>query len=131
LRGVFLAAGIRELTSVCFKIIEIPDRRVGALLGPNGAHIKSLQEVLRCKMGVADNSSKPGSRFVRWATVVPAHDGYSHSPMPLLRNLSTDSPHRQHFAQLVVSLSTRPDLRGASLRLLQHLGLASQRQGGG
>ena len=38
--------------------------RVG-VLGPNGAHIKNLQEVLRCKMGVADGSSKPGSRFVR------------------------------------------------------------------
>ncbi|PRW33858.1 far upstream element-binding 1-like isoform X1 [Chlorella sorokiniana] len=57
-------ASIRELTSVCFRIIEIPEKRVGALLGPSGSHIKSLQEVLRCKMGVADNSSKPGSRFV-------------------------------------------------------------------
>ncbi|EFN55717.1 hypothetical protein CHLNCDRAFT_57876 [Chlorella variabilis] len=55
---------IRELSSVCFRIIEIPERRVGALLGPNGSHIKNLQEVLRCKMGVADNSNKPGSRFV-------------------------------------------------------------------
>ena len=60
------AAGIRELCSVCFRIVEIPDRKVGAVLGPNGAHIKNLQEVLRCKMGVADGSSKPGSRFVRW-----------------------------------------------------------------
>jgi hypothetical protein len=51
---------------VCFRIVEIPDRKVGAVLGPNGAHIKNLQEVLRCKMGVADGSSKPGSRFVRW-----------------------------------------------------------------
>jgi transcription antitermination factor NusA-like protein len=59
------AAGIRELCSVCFRIVEIPDRKVGAVLGPNGAHIKNLQEVLRCKMGVADGSSKPGSRFVR------------------------------------------------------------------
>lgn len=57
-------ATIRELNSVCFRIIEIPERRVGALLGPSGAHIKSLQEVLRCKMGVADNSKKAGSRFV-------------------------------------------------------------------
>jgi hypothetical protein len=56
---------IRELNSVCFRIVEIPERRVGALLGPSGAHIKSLQEVLRCKMGVADSTSKPGSRFVR------------------------------------------------------------------
>lgn len=37
--------GIRELTSVCFRIIEIPERRVGALLGPSGSHIKNLQEV--------------------------------------------------------------------------------------
>ncbi len=50
---------------MCFRIIEIPERRVGALLGPSGSHIKNLQEVLRCKMGVADNSNKPGSRFVR------------------------------------------------------------------
>ncbi|KAL4436969.1 hypothetical protein ABPG75_004108 [Micractinium tetrahymenae] len=57
-------AGIRDLSSVCFRIIEIPERRVGALLGPSGSHIKNLQEVLRCKMGVADNSNKPGSRFV-------------------------------------------------------------------
>ena len=58
-------AGIKEVSSVCFRIIEIPDRKVGALLGPSGAHIKNLQEVLRCKMGVADFSIKPGSRFVR------------------------------------------------------------------
>ncbi|PSC69332.1 Far upstream element-binding 2 [Micractinium conductrix] len=55
---------IRELSSVCFRIIEIPERRVGALLGPSGSHIKTLQEVLRCKMGVADASNKVGSRFV-------------------------------------------------------------------
>lgn len=38
-----LPTGIRDLTSVCFRIIEIPERRVGALLGPSGSHIKSLQ----------------------------------------------------------------------------------------
>ena len=52
------------MTSVCFKILEIPERKVGALMGPGGAHIKSLQEVLRVKLGVADDSTKPGSRFV-------------------------------------------------------------------
>ncbi|KAL4858199.1 Far upstream element-binding protein 3 [Chlorella vulgaris] len=57
-------ASIREVSSVCFRIVEIPERRVGALLGPGGAHIKSLQDVLRCKMGVADMSTKPNSRFV-------------------------------------------------------------------
>lgn len=62
-----LLPGIRELSSVCFRIIEIPERRVGALLGPSGSHIKTLQEVLRCKMGVADASNKVGSRFVRCA----------------------------------------------------------------
>lgn len=65
-------AAIRDLTSVCFRIIEIPERRVGALLGPSGSHIKNLQEVLRVKLGVADNSNKPGSRFVRCAPGVGA-----------------------------------------------------------
>jgi hypothetical protein len=65
-------AGIREITSVSFRVVEVPEKRVGSILGPGGAHIQALQELLRCKIGVCDTSRKPGSRFVSvWGP--PAH----------------------------------------------------------
>lgn len=58
------AETLKYIQSVCFKIVELPEKRAGSLLGPGGAHIKALQEVLRCKMGICESSTKPGSRFI-------------------------------------------------------------------
>lgn len=56
---------IRGIQSVCIKTMAIPARSVGMLLGPGGVHIKSLQDVLRCKMGV----TKTGSTNVEYLTI--------------------------------------------------------------
>lgn len=130
---------IRELTSVCFRIVEIPERRVGALLGPSGAHIKSLQDVLRVKMGVADSSSKPGSRFVRWAQggvlfALLGRTAAAVSAWPavavcyeVMQNrqaqASTSPPPTPPPPSMLTVPSTTP--------LLQHLGRPPERQGGG
>ena len=45
---VVVAAGIREVQSVCMRIIKIPNLRVGAILGPGGAHVKTLQVGCGC-----------------------------------------------------------------------------------
>lgn len=46
------------------KILPVPPRKVGNLLGPGGMHIKSLQEVLKVKIGVAEPHDSTGSRYV-------------------------------------------------------------------
>jgi transcription antitermination factor NusA-like protein len=55
--------GIREITSVAFKVLQIPEKRAGSLLGPGGTYIQTLQDVLRVKLGICEGH-KPGSRFV-------------------------------------------------------------------
>jgi hypothetical protein len=55
--------GIKEISSVAVKIIEVAERSVGALLGPRGAHIKALQEMLRVKIGLQE-AGKAGTRHV-------------------------------------------------------------------
>ncbi|KAL4548553.1 hypothetical protein Ndes2526B_g01117 [Nannochloris sp. 'desiccata'] len=55
--------GIREITSVAFKVVQIPEKRAGSLLGPGGTYIQTLQDVLRVKLGICEGH-KPGSRFV-------------------------------------------------------------------
>jgi hypothetical protein len=55
--------GIREITSVAFKVVQIPEKRAGSLLGPGGIHIQTLQDVIRVKLGICEGH-KPGSRFV-------------------------------------------------------------------
>lgn len=59
------ASAIREISSVCFEIVEVPGRRIGLLMGPGGASIRVLQDLLSVKIGVADaaNPSAP-TRFV-------------------------------------------------------------------
>jgi hypothetical protein len=56
--------GIRDIQSVAFRVVEVPEKRVGSILGPGGSHIQALQNMLHCKIGVADSTAKPGSRFV-------------------------------------------------------------------
>ncbi|GAB4823052.1 hypothetical protein N2152v2_010098 [Parachlorella kessleri] len=57
--------GIREVQSVCMRIIKIPHLRVGAILGPGGAHVKTLQEMLKVKIGVSEpNGPDPETRYV-------------------------------------------------------------------
>lgn len=55
--------GIREITSVAFKVIQIPEKRAGSLIGPGGTYIQTLQDVLRVKLGICEGN-KPASRFV-------------------------------------------------------------------
>jgi len=55
--------GIREITSVAFKVVQIPEKRAGSLIGPGGTYIQTLQDVLRVKLGICEGH-KPGSRFV-------------------------------------------------------------------
>jgi len=38
---------------VCFEIVAVPAGKVGVLLGPEGRHIKVLQDVLKVKLGIA------------------------------------------------------------------------------
>lgn len=56
--------GIKDIQSVAFRVIEVPEKRVGAILGQGGLHIQALQSMLTCKIGVADTSEKKGTRFV-------------------------------------------------------------------
>ena len=55
--------GIREIHSVAFKVIQIPEKRAGSLLGPGGTYIQTLQDIMRVKMGICEGN-KPGSRYV-------------------------------------------------------------------
>ncbi len=55
--------GIREITSVAFKVVQIPEKRAGSLIGPGGTYIQTLQDVIRVKLGICEGH-KPGSRFV-------------------------------------------------------------------
>lgn len=57
------AAAIRDITSIAFKVVQIPEKRAGGLLGPGGTYIKALQDMLKVKMGICEGS-KPGSRYV-------------------------------------------------------------------
>lgn len=50
-------SGIKEITSVCFEIVAVPAGKVGVLLGPEGRHIKVLQDVLKVKLGIAFSNS--------------------------------------------------------------------------
>lgn len=84
---------MRTITSVAFKIVQIPEKRAGSLLGPGGAHIKTLQEVLRVKMGICEGT-RPGSRYV-------AVHG---------------SPSNVNVALDVIALVTGGDVRGSALR---------------
>lgn len=54
---------IREINSVAFKVVQIPEKKAGSLLGPGGAYIQTLQDVMRVKMGICEGN-KPGSRYV-------------------------------------------------------------------
>jgi hypothetical protein len=63
------AEAIRELTSVSFRIIPIPASKAGAVMGPAGSHIKSLQEVLRVKIGISDAKEHSGRPVMKYAAV--------------------------------------------------------------
>ena len=56
------AAEIKEIKSVVIKVLRIPSGRVGALIGPKGAHLHALQEVLKCKLaiGKSDDEEEDG-----------------------------------------------------------------------
>ncbi|RMZ53013.1 hypothetical protein APUTEX25_001132, partial [Auxenochlorella protothecoides] len=64
------APGIQAVTSTCFRMLPVAERRVGALLGPAGAHIRALQDVLRVRMGVEDGADLAGVKHVSfWGPV--------------------------------------------------------------
>ena len=49
--------GIQEINYIAFQVVPFPANRAGAILGPGGAHIKSLQEVLKVKIGITNGTS--------------------------------------------------------------------------
>lgn len=57
-------AQIRDINSVAFKVMQVPERRVGSILGPGGAHVQALQELLRVKIGLTEDVTKNGCRHV-------------------------------------------------------------------
>ena len=53
-------AEIKEIKSVVIKVLRIPSGRVGALIGPKGAHLQALQEVLKCRLTISRSSDVDG-----------------------------------------------------------------------
>ncbi len=49
-------AEIKEIKSVVIKVLRIPSGRVGALIGPKGAHLQALQDVLKCRLTISRSS---------------------------------------------------------------------------
>lgn len=61
---------IKEINSVAFQIVPFPASRAGAVLGPGGAHIKSLQDILKVKIGITSNASNDvGRNSIKHAAV--------------------------------------------------------------
>lgn len=50
------AAEIKDIKSVVIKVLRIPSGRVGALIGPKGAHLQALQDVLKCRLTISRSS---------------------------------------------------------------------------
>lgn len=50
------AAEIKDIKSVVIKVLRIPSGRVGALIGPKGAHLQALQDVLKCRLTLRKSS---------------------------------------------------------------------------
>lgn len=48
---------IKAIKSVVLKVVQIPEGRVGPLIGPKGLHLHSLEQVLRCKLAISKSSS--------------------------------------------------------------------------
>lgn len=48
---------IKAIKSIVLKVVQVPENRVGALIGPKGIHLQSLQQVLRCKLAISKSSS--------------------------------------------------------------------------
>lgn len=48
---------IKAIKSVVLKVVQIPEGRVGPLIGPKGLHLHALEQVLRCKLAISKSSS--------------------------------------------------------------------------
>lgn len=55
-------AEIKGIKSVVLKAVEIPASRVGALIGPKGAHLKALEDILKCKLVITRSETDDGNK---------------------------------------------------------------------
>eukprot|EP00889_Picochlorum_renovo_P002289 jgi/Picre1/29319/NNA_004709.t1 len=55
-------AEIKGIKSVVLKAVEIPASRVGALIGPKGAHLKALEDILKCKLVITRSETDDGQQ---------------------------------------------------------------------